>query len=83
MLKCMAPTLRERGELNEVGCQGRPPGGGGLDWGLEDGRGACQSTLDRGPNVDQNVTGTVSVPAGGGGQFGVGSAWGCRGRSLA
>lgn len=79
----MALTLRERGELNEVGYQGRPPGGGGLNWGLEDGRGTLQSTLGRGPGVDQSVTGRVSASAGGGGQFGVGSAGSCRGRSLA
>ena len=50
-------------------------------WKMQEG--SRQSMLGRGPDVNQSMTGRVSTPAGGGGQFDVGTARGCRGRSLA
>lgn len=50
-------------------------------WKMQEG--CSQSMLGRGPDVNQSVTGRVSAPAGGGGQFDVGATQGCRGRSLA
>lgn len=39
VLHCMTLTLREGGTLCEMEYQGRPPGGGSLDYGWEDGGG--------------------------------------------
>ena len=47
----MTLMLKEGGELCEMGCQGRPPGGGGPDCGLEDGGGKPSEHSGQGPGV--------------------------------
>ena len=46
----MTMTLREGGEMCEMGCQGQPPGGGALDCGL--GNGGGKLSKHSGPDTD-------------------------------
>lgn len=47
-----------------MGCQGRPPGGGGLDCGLEDGGGKQSERDGLGYWCDQSRAARMSVPVG-------------------